>query len=68
METERRIEEWNGRWSIVAGRVACTSCMESQALEDCESPFLHTGTCPANDVGGHHPWVALHQILDNARG
>lgn len=68
MENERRIEQWNGQWAIVAGRAVCTACMESQALEDCETPFLHAQTCPASDVEGHHPWVALHYILDNARG
>jgi len=68
VETERGVEEWNGRWSIVAGRAVCTGCMESQALEDCESPFLHADTCPASDVEGHHPWAALHHILGSARG
>lgn len=68
MENERRIEEWNGRWSIVAGRAVCAYCMQSQTLEDCETPFLHADTCPGSEVGGHHPWVALHDILDNARG
>ncbi|KPW07760.1 hypothetical protein ALO42_102511 [Pseudomonas syringae pv. atrofaciens] len=42
--------------------------MESQALEDSESPFLHADTCPASDVEGHHPWAALHHILGSARG
>jgi len=68
VETERGVEERNGRWSIVAGRAVCTGCMESQALEDCESPFLHADTCPASDVEGHHPWAALHHILGSARG
>lgn len=68
METERRIEEWNGRWSIVAGRAVCNGCMESQALEDCDNPFLHAGTCVGSDGEGHRPWVALHRILDSARG
>jgi len=68
VETERGVEEWNGRWSIVAGRAVCTGCMESQALEDSESPFLHADTCPASDVEGHHPWAALHHILGSARG
>lgn len=49
-------------------RACGTSCMESQALEICESPFLHAETCPASDVEGHHPWAALHDILDRARG
>jgi hypothetical protein len=42
--------------------------MESQALEDCETSFLHADTCPAGGVESHHPWVSLHNILDNARG
>jgi hypothetical protein len=68
VENERRIEQWNSQWAIVAGRAVCTACMESQALEDCETPFLHAQTCPASHVEGHHPWVALHDILDDARG
>lgn len=48
MEIERRIEKWNDLWMIVAGRVVCTGCLESQALEDCERPFLHAGTCEAS--------------------
>lgn len=67
MESERAIEQWNAKWMIVAGRSVCTVCLESQALEDCDSPFLHADTCPGSDVEGH-PWVALHHILDNARG
>jgi hypothetical protein len=66
--TKRAIEEWNAQWTNVAGRAACSSCMKSQALGDYESPFLHAETCPANDFEGHHPWVALHHILDDARG
>lgn len=31
-------------------------------------PFLHADTCGGSDVEGHHPWVALHHILDNSRG
>ena len=42
--------------------------MESQALEDSESPFLHADTCPASDVDGHDPWAAMIDILDSARG
>ena len=68
MKNERRIEEWSGPWLIVAGRAVCSSCMESQALEDCETSFLHADTCPAGGVESHHPWVSLHHILDNARG
>ena len=68
METERAIEGWNAQWTIVAGRAVCICCLESQALEDCETPFLHADTCGGSDVEGHHPWVALHHILDNARG
>jgi hypothetical protein len=40
MDSEREIEKWNARWMIVAGRAVCTGCLESQALEDCESPFF----------------------------
>lgn len=45
---------------IVAGRAVCTSCMESQALEDCESPFSHADACVARDQESQQPWVALH--------
>ncbi|WP_074294953.1 hypothetical protein [Pseudomonas syringae] len=68
MESERSIERWNAKWLIVAGRAVCTGCMESQALEDCESHFLHAADCPASDVEGHHPSAALHHLLDSARG
>lgn len=53
---------------IVAGRAVYTSCMESQALEDCESPFSHADACAASDQESKQPWVALHSILDSARG
>ncbi|MBD8707178.1 hypothetical protein IFT47_11080 [Pseudomonas sp. CFBP 13711] len=68
VETERSIEEWNGQWAIVAERAVCIGCMESQALEDCETLFVHADTCEGSDVEGHYPWVALHHILDRARG
>lgn len=68
MDGERKIEKWNARWMIVAGRTVCTACLESQALGDCESPFSHAPTCVAKDEQSKHPWVALHEILDHARG
>lgn len=68
MESERGIEIWNARWMINAGRAVRTGCLESQALEDCESPFSHASICEASDEQAKHPWVALHDILDRARG
>jgi hypothetical protein len=62
------MEKWNARWMIVAGRAVCTNCMASQALEDCESPFSHADACGASDQESKQPWVALHSILDSARG
>jgi hypothetical protein len=67
MDSERGIEEWNARWMIDAGRAVCTGCLESQALKDCESPFSHAPTCEASEHA-KHPWIALHGILDCARG
>ncbi len=68
MDSEREIEKWSAGWMIVAGRAVCTCCLESQALEDCESLFSHAPTCEAIDEHAKHPWVALHHILDRARG
>lgn len=68
MDSERRIETWNARWIIVAGRAVCTGCLESQPLEDCEKPFSHSRTCEVSDEESKYPWVALHEILDCARG
>lgn len=68
VEKERRIEEWNAQWMVIAGRAVCTGCMESQALEDCEGPFAHADACAASDQESKHPWCALHHILDTARG
>jgi len=68
VENERAIEQWNAQWMIVAGRAVCTSCAASQALEDCEQPFSHADTCAINKEGNKHPWVALHDMLDRARG
>lgn len=62
------IEKWNAKWTIVAGRAMCTDCLESQALEDCETPFSHAPTCEANYEQIKSPWIALHEILDCARG
>jgi hypothetical protein len=67
MDSGRGIERWNARWVIVAGRAVCTGCLESQALEDCESPFSHAPTCKASEQA-KHPWSTLHDILDYARG
>ncbi|WP_285348463.1 hypothetical protein [Pseudomonas sp. ME-P-057] len=68
MEIERSIEKWNARWMIVSGRAVCTSCMESQALEDCEKAFCHADTCAVSNQESKHPWGSLHVILDYARG
>ncbi len=68
MDSERRIEVWNARWMIMAGRAVCTSCLESQALEDCERHFSHAPKCDASDEQGKQPWITLHDILDRARG
>jgi hypothetical protein len=67
MDSERGIEKWNAWWKIVAGRAVCTGCLESQALKDCERPFSHAPTCGASEHA-KHPWIALHDILDCARG
>jgi hypothetical protein len=53
---------------IVSGRSVCTSCLESQALEDSEQMFSHADACAVSDEGNLYPWVALHDILDSARG
>lgn len=53
---------------IVAARAVCTDCLESQALEDCQRPFCHARTCEASGEDFKHPRVALHEILDCARG
>ena len=68
MDGDSGIEKWNARWMIVAGRAVCTGCLESQALEDCENPFSHAPTYEVGDVQAKHPWIALHDILDCARG
>jgi hypothetical protein len=67
MDSERRIEQWNARWMLVAGRIVCTSCMESQALVDCEKQFSHARKCNAEQDDGT-PWTTLHNVLDAARG
>jgi hypothetical protein len=67
MDIERSIEQWNARWTMIAGRMVCTSCMESQHIEDCEKRFVHDHGCESEseDV---KPWVALHNALDAQRG
>ena len=67
MDTEQAIEGWNARWAIVAGRMVCISCMQSQALEDCETPFGHAPECKTAAIE-LHPWVGLHRLLDRYRG
>jgi hypothetical protein len=67
MDSECRIGKWSAAWMIVAGRVVFTNRMESQALEDCEIPFSHALECEARDEI-QNPWVALHDVLDCARG
>jgi hypothetical protein len=64
MVNERRIEKWNARWMIAAGRAVCTGCLKSQALEERQKPFSHVPTCEAGVEKVIHPWIALH---DNAR-
>lgn len=68
MDSERKIERWNDRWMIVAGLVVCNRCLESQALEGCESPFFHAHACEISDEQSNHPWIELHDILDSVRG
>lgn len=68
MDTEQAIESWNARWAIVAGRMVCTDCMQSQALEDCEAAFAHDPECKAATGGAQQPWADLHSILDRYRG
>lgn len=68
MDSEQRVEQWNARWMIVAGRVVCTGCLESQALVESESQFFHAHACKTYDETSKHPWIALHDILDCARG
>ena len=68
MDAEQEIEGWNARWTIVAGRAVCTACMESQALEDCETPFNHAPECEAASGGDQKPWADLHSLLDRYRG
>jgi hypothetical protein len=68
MDNGLRIEEWNTQWMIVAGRVVCTGCLESQALEDCERPFSHARGYEGCAEKPMLPWAALHDILDRARG
>lgn len=67
MDTERSMERWNAQWAIVAGRAVCTACMESQALEDSEASLIHASDCKRKSAE-LRPWVALHDILDAARG
>ncbi|EGH72318.1 hypothetical protein B1F69_15045 [Pseudomonas syringae] len=68
MDNEPRIEKWNTQWMITAGRAVCSVCLENQALDDCERPFSHARKCEASRDKFKHPWVALHEILDCARG
>jgi hypothetical protein len=68
MDSEQKIERWNAKWMIVAGRAVCTGCLESQALENCESPFSHAYACETSDEKSQYPWIELHAILDSARG
>jgi hypothetical protein len=64
MDNARRIEKWNTRWMIIAGRAVCSDRLESQALEDCEKPFSHAPVCESKGQQSDPSWVALHEILD----
>nr|SIO73958.1 Hypothetical protein [Pseudomonas savastanoi pv. phaseolicola] len=68
MDSEQKIERWNAKWMIVAGRAVCNGCLESQALEDCKTPFSHAHACEVCDEKSKHPRIELHAILDSARG
>lgn len=68
MDNAQRIKEWNARWIIVAGQAVCTGCLESQALGDCDRQFSHAHTCEVSNDQSKYPWIALHDILDCARG
>jgi len=54
--------------TIVAGRMVCTDCMQSQALEVCEAPFAHAPECKAATGEDQQPWADLQRILDWYRG
>ena len=68
MDSSQQIQGWNAVFLLAKGRVICSECMSFQDLGDADQVFQHSDACRYREVGLIRPWVALHEILDSARG
>jgi len=68
MDSNQRMIICSSAWALIGGVVACTGCMNSQAIFNAEEPFPHDPACKAKSEIAPRPWVELHDILDLERG
>jgi hypothetical protein len=68
MSTDEKLTLWNARWTLVAGMVVCTECLQGQRLSQSGDPFLHEWGCCRAEIAEAWPWMNLHDIFDAARG
>jgi hypothetical protein len=61
-----QVIEWNRDWLMMGGFVACTECLEFQAVEYFGEPFKHAPDCSRAAVDSvQNPWMALEAILSS---
>ena len=68
MDAESKLKEWNDAFLIAKGHVVCTRCLRTQPMSSAGSPFPHQAGCRHISSTYGRPWIALHNILDQARG
>lgn len=59
-----QIVEWNRRWMMMGGFVACSTCLEFQSIEYMGEPFKHARNCTKISNTEESPWIALEAILN----
>jgi hypothetical protein len=52
---------------LVGGRVVCTECKASQALDDEDKVFPHAAMCCHDEKAAQYPSESLHDTLDMQR-
>lgn len=68
MNRDEKIALWDARWTLVAGMVVCTGCLQGQRLSQSGDPFLHESGCRRAEIAGSSPWMNLRDIFDAERG
>jgi hypothetical protein len=62
-----KITSWSSMFVLVGGRVVCTECKASQALDDEDKVFPHAAMCCHDEKAAQYPSESLHDTLDMQR-